>query len=339
VSDLEPYWEAVRHIYRPFESGLPGPTGRVYRHEIPGGQLSNLRQQAIALGLADDFELIEDMYAAANQILGRVPKVTPSSKVVGDLALHLAAVKADPAAFAADPGAYDIPESVVGFMAGELGDLPGGWPEPFRSKVLAGRTVRSGVAELSSAQASALASDSTTRRRTLNSLLFPGPTQEFDRVRDVYGDLSVLDTADYLYGLVPGAEHVVEIEKGVQLYVGLEAIGEADDKGMRTVMATLNGQLRPVFVRDRSISVEARPAQKADTSIPGQVAAPFSGVVTLKVAVGDIVAAGEPVASIEAMKMEAGITAPVAGVVERLVVSATAQVEAGDLLVVVRPGE
>jgi pyruvate carboxylase len=338
VSDLEPYWEAVRHMYRPFESGLPGPTGRVYRHEIPGGQLSNLRQQAIALGLADDFELIEDMYAAANQILGRVPKVTPSSKVVGDLALHLAAVKADPAAFAADPGAYDIPESVVGFMAGELGDLPGGWPEPFRSKVLAGRSVRPAAAELSPSQAAALDADSATRRRTLNSLLFPAPTQEFDRVRDTFGDLSVLDTADYLYGLVPGAEHVVEIEKGVQLYVGLEAIGEADEKGMRTVMATLNGQLRPVFVRDRSISVEARQAEKADTSVPGQVAAPFSGVVTLKVAVGDAVEAGEPVASIEAMKMEAAITAPVAGVVERLVVDPTAAVEAGDLLVVVRTG-
>jgi pyruvate carboxylase len=338
VSDLEPYWEAVRHMYRPFESGLPGPTGRVYRHEIPGGQLSNLRQQAIALGLADDFELIEDMYAAANQILGRVPKVTPSSKVVGDLALHLAAVKADPAAFAADPGAYDIPESVVGFMAGELGDLPGGWPEPFRSKVLAGRTVRPAAAELSPSQAASLDADSATRRRTLNSLLFPAPTQEFDRVRDAFGDLSVLDTADYLYGLVPGAEHVVEIEKGVQLYVGLEAIGEADEKGMRTVMATLNGQLRPVFVRDRSISVEARQAEKADTSVPGQVAAPFSGVVTLKVAVGDAVEAGAPVASIEAMKMEAAITAPVAGVVERLVVDPTAAVEAGDLLVVVRPG-
>ena len=140
VSDLEPYWEAVRHLYRPFESGLPGPTGRVYRHEIPGGQLSNLRQQAIALGLSEDFELIEDMYAAANDILGRVPKVTPSSKVVGDLALHLAAVKADPADFEANPGKYDVPDSVVGFMAGELGDLPGGWPEPFRTKVLAGAT-------------------------------------------------------------------------------------------------------------------------------------------------------------------------------------------------------
>ncbi|MFM6974378.1 MAG: pyruvate carboxylase, partial [Agromyces sp.] len=121
VSDLEPYWEAVRRVYKPFESGLPGPTGRVYHHEIPGGQLSNLRQQAIALGLADDFELIEDMYAAANTILGRIPKVTPSSKVVGDLALHLAAVKADPADFEANPEKYDIPDSVVGFMAGELG--------------------------------------------------------------------------------------------------------------------------------------------------------------------------------------------------------------------------
>ena len=339
VSDLEPYWEAVRHLYRPFESGLPGPTGRVYRHEIPGGQLSNLRQQAIALGLADDFELIEDMYAAADRILGRVPKVTPSSKVVGDLALHLAAVHADPEAFEADPGAYDIPDSVVGFMAGELGDLPGGWPEPFRSKVLAGRTVRPAAAELSDRESEALAGDSTERRSALNALLFPGSTRELDAVRDAYGDLSVLDTADYLYGLVPGAEHVVEIERGVQLYVGLEAIGEADDKGMRTVMATLNGQLRPVFVRDRSISVDARQAERADTTVPGQVAAPFSGVVTVTCSIGDAVSAGQPVASIEAMKMEAAITAPVAGVVDRLVVTGSAQVEAGDLLVVIRPGE
>src|SRR5215218_9159805 len=157
VSDLEPYWEAVRGVYRPFESGLPGPTGRVYRHEIPGGQLSNLRQQAIALGLADHFELIEDMYAAANSILGRVPKVTPSSKVVGDLALHLAAVKADPADFEANPEKYDVPDSVVGFMAGELGDLPGGWPEPFRTKVLAGRAVRTGLTEISADDEAALA--------------------------------------------------------------------------------------------------------------------------------------------------------------------------------------
>lgn len=339
VSDLEPYWQAVRHQYRPFESGLDGPTGRVYKHEIPGGQLSNLRQQAIALGLADDFELIEDMYAAANAILGRVPKVTPSSKVVGDLALHLAAVKADPADFEENPHKYDVPDSVVGFMAGELGDLPGGWPEPFRTKVLAGRDVRPSITPLEPEDQAALDADAATRRATLNRLLFPQPTKAYEAAREAYGDLSVLETADYLYGLEQGGEHVVEIERGVQLYVGLEAIGEPDEKGYRSVMATLNGQLRPVQARDRSIDVEVLAAEKADTSKPGQVAAPFSGVVTLKVDVGDRVEPGQAVASIEAMKMEAAITSAEGGVVERLAIASTQQVDAGDLLVVVTPAK
>src|SRR4029079_4664090 len=129
VCALEPYWEAVRKMYAPFESGLPSPTGRVYDHEIPGGQLSNLRQQAIALGLGEKFEQIEAMYTAANRILGRPPKVTPSSKVVGDLALHLVEVGANPDDFAENPQNYDIPDSVIGFLNGELGDPPGGWPE------------------------------------------------------------------------------------------------------------------------------------------------------------------------------------------------------------------
>ena len=336
VLDLEPYWEAVRTVYRPFESGLAGPTGRVYSHEIPGGQLSNLRQQAIALGLADDFERIEDLYAAANKILGRVPKVTPSSKVVGDLALHLAAVKADPKDFEENPQNYDIPDSVIGFMAGELGELPGGWPEPFRTKVLEGREVKIGVTPIDQTDAATLAGDdSAAIRSTLNRLLFAGPTKTFEQVREQYGDLSVVDTVDYLYGLREGVENVVEIDKGVKLYVGLEAIGTADDKGMRTVMTILNGQLRPVFVRDRSITVDTTSAEKADLSKPGQVAAPFSGVVTLKVSEGSIVAAGESVATIEAMKMEAAITAPIAGRVSRVAIPVTQQVEAGDLLVVV----
>lgn len=339
VSDLEPYWEAVRHVYKPFESGLPGPTGRVYKHEIPGGQLSNLRQQAIALGLENDFEKIEDMYAAANKILGRIPKVTPSSKVVGDLALHLAAVNADPADFEQNPSKYDIPESVVGFMAGELGELPGGWPEPFRSKVLEGRHVNIDVAPVSADDLAALDGDSLERRSTLNRLLFPAPTRQFEQMRELFGDLSIIDTVDYLYGLEPEGEYVVEFSKGVRLYVGLEAIGEPDDKGMRTVMTMVNGQLRPVFVRDRSVAIETKAAEKADTSKPGQVAAPFSGVVTLKVEPGTKVTSGQPVASIEAMKMEAAITAPVAGKIERLAISTTQQVEAGDLLVVITPSE
>jgi len=193
VCDLEPYWEAVRRLYAPFESGLPAPTGRVYRHEIPGGQLSNLRQQAIALGLGEKFEQIEDMYAAANDILGNIVKVTPSSKAVGDLALHLVAVGADPADFADRPGKYDIPDSVIGFLSGELGNPPGGWPEPFRSRALAGRTARVLDTELTGSQREGLRTD---RRRTLDRLLFPGPTREFEESRATYGDLSVLATAD-----------------------------------------------------------------------------------------------------------------------------------------------
>jgi pyruvate carboxylase len=337
VTDLEPYWAAVRGLYAPFESGLPGPTGRVYTHEIPGGQLSNLRQQAKALGLSEDFELIENMYAAADRNLGRIPKFTPSSKVVGDLALHLAAVHADPADFEANPQSYDVPDSVVGFMAGELGDLPGGWPEPFRSKVLEGKSVRIGVTDLTPAERAGLHGDSSERRSTLNRLLFPAPSRQFEEVRELFGDVSVLDTADYLYGLSQAGEHVIQLSPGVRLYAGLEAIGEADDKGIRTVMTTLNGQLRPVFVRDRSITVETKAAEKADPGVPGHVPAPFAGVITLQVHAGDHVEAGSAVASIEAMKMEAAITAPITGTVSRLAVPATQQVDAGDLLVVVTP--
>ncbi|QUW19468.1 pyruvate carboxylase [Agrococcus sp. Marseille-Q4369] len=337
VSDLEPYWEAVRRLYKPFESGLPGPTGRVYRHEIPGGQLSNLRQQAIALGLADDFERIEDWYAEASRILGRPTKVTPSSKVVGDLALQLVAQGVDPEEFERDPRKFDIPDSVIGFMAGELGDLPGGWPEPFRSKVLEGRDVDISVKPLAPEQAARLAEPGADRREALNELLFAGPTKAFTETREQYGDLSVVDTIDFLYGMQHGEEHHVGIGRGVTLNVSLEAVGEADDDGIVTVMTVLNGQLRPVYVRDRSVKVDKAKAEKADASMPGQVAAPFAGAVTVKVAAGDQLAAGDPVATIEAMKMEAAITTPIAGTVERLALSGTTPVEAGDLIAVVRP--
>ncbi len=204
VSAVEPYWEAVRKTYKPFESGLPGPTGRVYHHEIPGGQLSNLRQQAIALGLADRFEDIEDWYAHANRMLGRPTKVTPSSKVVGDLALHLVAMDVDPADFEENPGAYDIPDSVVGFMAGELGDLPGGWPEPFRSKILEGKTRKSQMTELTPEQEAALEVPGRERQDILNELLFPAPTAAYRDVVESFGDVSVIKTRDYLYGLPLG---------------------------------------------------------------------------------------------------------------------------------------
>jgi pyruvate carboxylase len=331
VCDLEPYWEATRRVYAPFESGLPSPTGRVYTHEIPGGQLSNLRQQAISLGLGEKFEQVEDMYAAANQILGNIVKVTPSSKVVGDLALHLVAVGADPAEFEAEPGRFDVPDSVVGFLSGDLGDPPGGWPEPFRTKALAGRTVKPVAADLDEEQRTGLRDD---RRGTLNRLLFPGPTKDFTESRQKYGDVSVLPTTQYLYGLTPGEEHTVELEEGKRLILGLQAVSDADERGIRSVMCTINGHLRPVSVRDRSVSADAATQEKADPRTPGHVAAPFDGVVTVAVSVGDAVEAGATVATIEAMKMEASIAAPVAGKVERLALGGTQQVEGGDLVLV-----
>ena len=337
VMDLEPYWEAMRKVYKPFESGLPSPTGRVYDHEIPGGQLSNLRQQAIALGLGEKFEQIEAMYAAASTILGRPPKVTPSSKVVGDLALHLVAVGADPDDFAESPQNYDIPDSVIGFLGGELGDPPGGWPEPFRTKALQGRTVPIRDVDLSEEDSAALDDKGRVRQETLNRLLFPGPTKEFEAARDAYGDVARLDTLDYLYGLRPGDEHVAKIGRGVSLILGLEAIGGPDERGMRTVMCTMNGQLRPIRVRDKSIKVDIKAAERADPSKPGHVAAPFAGVVTVTVAEGDEVKDGATVATIEAMKMEAAITAPISGKVERLAIGEVTQVEGGDLVLVITP--
>ncbi len=335
VCDLEPYWEALRKVYAPFESGIPGPTGRVYHHEIPGGQLSNLRQQAIALGLGDRFEQVEEAYAGADRVLGRLVKVTPSSKVVGDLALALVGADISADEFAADPAKFDIPDSVIGFLRGELGDPPGGWPEPLRTKALAGRPPAKPTQELSAEDEAALVGTGPTRQAALNRLLFPAPTKEFEAHRELYGDTSSLSANQFFYGLRHGEEHRVRLERGVELLIGLEAISDADERGMRTVMCILNGQLRPVVVRDRSIASDIPTAEKADRSNPDHIAAPFAGVVTVNVGAGDQVDAGQTIATIEAMKMEAAITAPKAGKVSRVAVSVTAQVEGGDLLVVV----
>ncbi|GAA4063209.1 pyruvate carboxylase [Actinomadura miaoliensis] len=333
LTAMEPYWEAVRRLYAPFEMGLPSPTGRVYEHEIPGGQLSNLRQQAVALGLGDRFEEIERLYAAADRILGRLVKVTPSSKVVGDLALHLVAAGADPDDFAAHPERYDVPDSVVGFLHGELGDPPGGWPQPFRDKALSGRRYTPVRGELTEEEDKALSGPDV--RDTLDRLLFPGPAREYREARAAYGDLSVVPTGAFLYGLHPGQEVVIDLEPGVRVLAGLEAVGGLDEAGFRQVICTVNGQLRTLSVRDRSAATDAPPVERADPGEPGHVAAPFDGSVTLRVAKGARVAAGDVVATIEAMKMEAAITAAVGGTVTRLAVPEASQVQAGDLLLVI----
>ena len=336
VGQLEPYWEAVRALYKPFEAGLRSPTGRVYRHEIPGGQLSNLRQQAIALGLGDRWEEVEDLYAACTEMLGRPIKVTPSSKVVGDLALHLVASGVSAAQLESDPESVDLPESVIRFLHGELGTPPGGFPEPFRTRALADRTYTPTVVDLDPTDAQALEGDDV--RRVLNRLLLPGPAANHEEQAARYGNLAVLPSVIFWYGLeVDQNDAPVELRPGVRVHVGLEAIGEPNDDGIRSVVFRLNGQLRPIDVRDRSVVTDSVESEKADPANPGHVAAPFRGVVNVTVSAGDVVEAGASVAIIEAMKMESAISAATGGTIKRVVVPAATAVEPGDLILEVLP--
>jgi pyruvate carboxylase len=335
---LEPYWEAVRNQYAPLEAGLRSPTGAVYDHEIPGGQLSNLRQQAIALGLGDRFEQLAELYRRCNDLLGNPIKVTPTSKVVGDLALYLDSAGITPEQLVADPARYDLPDSVIGYLHGELGEPPAGWPEPLRSKVIAARPDRPPPPSLTDQQRAALRERSGRyRQELLNELLFPGPAASRAEMRQRFGDVSVLPTWAFLYGLTPHRELEVDLGPGVRLFIQLEAVSEPDEQGIRTVLCSLNGQTRPVDTRDRSIEAAAKPVERADPADPSHVAAPLTGVVTIVVSPGEQVAAGAKLGSIEAMKMESNISAPHSGTVARVLVASGTAVEPGDLLLVLEP--
>lgn len=333
LGDLEPYWEAVRSLYAPFEAGLRSPTGTVYRHEIPGGQLSNLRQQAISMGLADRFEEIEHLYARCDGLLGRIVKVTPTSKVVGDLALYLLSAGISADEFEEDPAKYDLPDSVIGFLRGELGEPPGRWPEPFRSKALEGRGKEPEVPTLSEEDREALSGEQ--RRDALSSLMLPGPARERKAAEEKYGDVSVVPTRAFFYGLEAGEELAVDLEPGVRLYLELEAMTEPDERGIRTLLINLNGQIRAIDARDESLEPKTPAREKADASDPGHIPAPMSGVVSLAVEKGQEVSEGDQIGTIEAMKMESAIRAPSSGTIEKLAVASGTNVEPGDLLAVI----
>ena len=335
LSAMEPFWEAVRDLYAPFESGLRAPTGTVYRHEIPGGQLTNLRQQAIALGLGDQWPRVQELYAVANDLLGKPIKVTPTSKVVGDLALFLASSDVAAEALQDDPRAYDLPDSVLGYLGGELGTPPGGFPEPFRTRAVEGRPAVGGEVALTDDERAAV--DGGERRTALSRLLFPKPQQEYEQSVVRYGDVSVLPTEAFWYGLRPGRTVTTELRPGVEVLVELVTVGDVDESGERTLHLRVNGQPRPVTVRDRSVTPDRPVNRRADPQQPNEVAAALPGVVLLKVAVGDTVERGDAVATVEAMKMESTISASTDGTVAELCVTSGSQVEAGDLLLVVRP--
>ncbi len=338
--EIEPYWEAVRSTYGPFESGLRAPTGRVYRHQIPGGQLSNLHQQAAALGLGDRFEEVELAYEKANALLGNIIKVTPTSKVVGDLALFVVSGGIGWDELASNPERFDLPASVIQLLRGDLGTPAGGFPQPFTERALRGAE---GPAEhgdaLTPELRTRLAQPGTDRRAALSQLQFPGPTQERADAYARYGDVSPVPTRAFLYGLPDDGEVSIDLGPGVRLIFGLEAIGEPDDRGMRTVLVRVNGQLRPIDVRDESVEAPTAKVERADTDDASHVAAPLTGVVTMRVEAGDEVAAGQALAVLEAMKMESTVTAPAAGTVKRVPVPSGTRLEQGDLIAVVGPAE
>jgi pyruvate carboxylase len=334
---LEPYWEAVRALYAPYEDGLQAPTGRVYRHQIPGGQLSNLRNQAAAIGVGGRFEEIETAYEQANRLLGNIIKVTPTSKVVGDLALFAVSAGIDFGELERDPSRFDLPESVLDFLRGGLGQPPAGLPQPFTQRALAGRPVPPAPAPLSDEQVQGLASAGPARRELLAEIMFKGPYDEYLAARARHGDVSLLPTGAFFYGLRDDGELTVELGPGVRVIFELEAIGEPDDNGLRTVMTRVNGQLRPLDVRDRTIAVSAGQVERADSSNPGHIGAPVVGAVTIQVALGQEIKSGEPLAVIEAMKMESTISAPLSGRVERIAATSGSRVERGDLLIVLAP--
>ncbi len=329
--DLEEYWETVRTLYAPFEQGLSAPTGRAYRHQIPGGQLSNLVAQATALGVAGGFPEIARRYIQADELLGGLIKVTPTSKVVGDLALFMAMNDVAPADIEADPGRYDLPGSVLELLAGDLGTPPGGWPEPLRSRVLQAHAVELPDRQLTDEERTGL--DGDDARELLSSLLFPGPAEDFRADREHYGDLSVLPTEAFLHGLQEGHEVHVDLEAGVRLTVELEAIGGVDETGHRTLYLKLNGTPRAIEVLDRDHAPELAAREAADPDEVGHLAAQMTGVVTIEVAAGDQVTSGQTIGIIEAMKMESPIRAHVDGCIVRVVTPSGTRVEPGDLIV------
>jgi pyruvate carboxylase len=342
---LASYWEAVRPLYAPFEAGLAAPAPDVYQHEIPGGQYSNLRAQAEALGVERSFAAVKRAYAEVNMLLGDIPKVTPSSKVVGDVALWMVKQGLSARELRERAAELTFPESLVEYMQGALGQPPGGFPEPLRTQVLRGAPVLRGRPGRSlppydwaaaRRELEALIGAPVAGRDEVSYALYPRVFREYVDHRAAHGDTSVLPTRAFFYGLRVGEEAWIDIEPGKTLIVKLLSVGEVEPDGARVVVFELNGQSRAVRVPDESARVTTAGRRKVDPARPGEVGAPMPGRVTdLVTKVGEHVTAGQKLLVTEAMKLETVIKAPLAGVVREIVAGAGDRVEAGDLLLVI----
>jgi len=361
MQPLADYWETVREYYAPFECGLKSSTSEVYYHEIPGGQYSNLRPQVASLGLLHRWGEVKHAFAVVNQLCGDIPKVTPSSKMVGDFAIFLVqndllvlgadlatATQATRQKLLQEAHRLDFPQSVVGYFQGHLGQPPGGFPADLRAAVLKGQPVLQGrpgdgLPSYDLARAAAQIQGRIGRapaaHEVISYALYPRVLEDYFAFQGRCGDVSLLPTPVYFYGLDPGQEVWVEIEPGKTLVVELETCSEPDAEGRVTVYFKLNGQHRQVVVADRSLAATVEQRLRADPAQPGEVGAPMPGrVIALHVAEGAKVAAGDALLTLEAMKMETIVRAPVNGTVRELCTDLKVAVMAQDLLMRIEAG-
>ncbi|MCH7320801.1 pyruvate carboxylase [Solibacillus sp. MA9] len=343
LEKLSYYWEDVRKYYVDFESGMNAPHSEIYVHEMPGGQYSNLQQQAKAVGLGDRWDEVKTMYSRVNMMFGDIVKVTPSSKVVGDMALFMVQNDLTDDNVIERGQAIDFPESVIEFFQGFLGQPHGGFPKELQAVVLKEReaiTVRPGELlapvdfEKLSVQLEEKMGRTPTKKDLLAYALYPKVFEQYLQASDQFGDISVLDTPTFLYGLKLGEEIEVEIEKGKTLIIKLVSIGEPQHDGTRVIYFEMNGQSRELVIQDLTVEVDGSIALKADPSNPNQIGATMPGTV-LKVVVnkGSSVKRGDHLLITESMKMETTVQAPKDGIVKEVYTTAGDAISTGDLLI------
>ncbi|WP_127845707.1 pyruvate carboxylase [Psychroflexus aestuariivivens] len=347
LNEYSIYWEQVRTYYYPFESGLKSGTGEVYKHEIPGGQYSNLKPQAESLGLADRFHEITDMYAKVNQLFGDIIKVTPSSKVVGDMAQYLVSNNLTIEEVLENGENLSFPQSVVSFFKGDLGQPVGGFPEKIQKIILKGETPYTDRPnahlepvdfEKEFKEFEALFADGMDRTLDITDFLsyklYPKVFTEAYNHHTKYGNVFNIPTKNFFYGMKPGEEIVVELDRGKTLLITMVSVGKVDDDGMTTVFFKVNGQTRNIEVRDESIEVEKVVHQKVEKSDEKQIGAPLQGSLSeILVKKGQKVEKNQPLFIIEAMKMETTVTANAEGEVAQVLLQPGVMVYADDLVI------
>ena len=343
LEELSHYWATVRPYYADFESDIKSPNTEIYQHEMPGGQYSNLSQQAKSLGLGGRFDEVKDMYRRVNFLFGDIVKVTPSSKVVGDMALYMVQNDLDESSVLSDGYKLDFPESVVSFFKGEIGQPVNGFNRKLQEVILKGQqplTERPGEylepvdfdeirEELAEKQ-----QGEVTEQDVISYVLYPKVYNQYIQTKEQYGDLSLLDTPTFLFGMRNGETVEIEIDTGKRLIIKLETISEPDENGNRTIYYAMNGQARRIYIKDENVKTNANVKPKADKTNPSHIGAQMPGSVTeVKVAVGDEVKANQPLLITEAMKMETTIQAPFDGVIKQVTVVSGDAIATGDLLI------